>query len=86
MKKEEIIRLYKDNIKKFTYNNFLYFEKSTPEISDAEFDALKKEILQLEKDYTFLKHKDSPSKNVGFKKPSLSSCFLHLTIKFSISS
>ena len=67
MKKEEIIRLYKDNIKKFTYNNFLYFEKSTPEISDAEFDALKKEILQLEKDYTFLKHKDSPSKNVGFK-------------------
>ena len=67
MKKEEIIRLYKDKIKKFTYNNFLYFEKSTPEISDAEFDALKKEILQLEKDYTFLKHKNSPSKNVGFK-------------------
>ena len=67
MKKEEIIRLYKDKIKKFTYNNFLYFEKSTPEISDAEFDALKKEILQLEKDYTFLKHKNSPSKKVGFK-------------------
>jgi len=67
MKKEEIIRLYNDKIKKFKYNNFLYFEKSTPEISDAEFDALKKEILQLEKDYTFLKHKNSPSKNVGFK-------------------
>ena len=67
MKKEEIIRLYKNKIKKFTYNNFLYFEKSTPEISDVEFDALKKEILQLEKDYTFLKHKNSPSKNVGFK-------------------
>ena len=67
MKKEEIIRLYNDKIKKFKYNNFLYFEKSTPEITDAEFDALKKEILQLEKDYTFLKHKNSPSKNVGFK-------------------
>ncbi len=67
MKKEEIIRLYKEKIKSFTYNNFLYFEKSTPEISDAEFDALKKEILNLEKDYTFLKHKDSPSKNIGFK-------------------
>ncbi len=67
MKKEEIIRLYKEKIKRFTYNNFLYFEKSTPEISDAEFDALKKEILNLEKDYTFLKHKDSPSKNIGFK-------------------
>ncbi len=67
MKKEEIIRLYNDKIKKFKYNNFLYFEKSAPEITDAEFDALKKEILQLEKDYTFLKHKNSPSKNVGFK-------------------
>ncbi len=67
MEKEEIIKLYKEKIKRYTYNNFLYFEKSTQEISDAEFDALKKEILKLEKDYTFLKHKDSPSKNVGFK-------------------
>ena len=67
MKKEEIIKLYKEKIKKFIYNNFLYFEKNKPQISDAKFDALKKEILQLEKDYTFLKHKNSPSKNVGFK-------------------
>ena len=67
MKKEEIIKLYKEKIKKFTYNNFLYFEKNTSKISDAEFDVLKKEILKLEKDNTFLKHKDSPSKNVGFK-------------------
>ena len=67
MEKEEIIKLYKEKIKRYTYNNFLYFEKSTQEISDAEFDALKKEILKLEKDYAFLKHKDSPSKNVGFK-------------------
>ena len=67
MEKGEIIKLYKEKIKRYTYNNFLYFEKSTQEISDAEFDALKKEILKLEKDYTFLKHKDSPSKNVGFK-------------------
>ena len=42
-------------------------KKNRPQISDAKFDALKKEILQLEKDYTFLKHKNSPSKNVGFK-------------------
>jgi len=67
MEKEEIIKLYKEKIKRFAYNNFLYFEKNTSKISDAEFDALKKEILKLEKDYTFLRHKDSPSKNVGFK-------------------
>ena len=67
MEKEEIIKLYKEKIKRFAYNNFLYFEKNTSKISDEEFDALKKEILKLEKDYTFLRHKDSPSKNVGFK-------------------
>ena len=67
MKKEEIIKLYKEKIKRFTYYNFLYFEKNTSKISDAKFDTLKKEILKLEKDYTFLKHKDSPSINVGFK-------------------
>ena len=67
MNKEEIKKLYKDKIKKFRHNNFLYFEKSKPEISDEEFDNLKNEILRLEKDYKFLSHEFSPSKSVGFK-------------------
>ena len=67
MKKEEIKKIYKKKIKKFLHYNFLYFEKSNPNVSDAEFDDLKNEILNLEKDYKFLNHKDSPSNNVGFK-------------------
>ena len=67
MKKEEIKKLYKNKIKEFKHNNFLYFEKSKPEISDEEFDNLKNEILRLEKDYKFLSHEFSPSKSVGFK-------------------
>ena len=67
MKKEEIKKIYKEKIKKFVHFNFLYFEKSNPKVSDAEFDDLKNEILKLEKDYKFLNHKDSPSNNVGFK-------------------
>ena len=67
MKKEEIKKIYKEKIKTFVHYNFLYFEKSNPKVSDAEFDDLKKEILKLEEDYKFLNHKDSPSNNVGFK-------------------
>ena len=67
MKKEEIKKIYNEKIKKFVHYNFLYFEKSNPKVSDAEFDDLKNEILKLEKDYKFLNHKDSPSNNVGFK-------------------
>ena len=36
-------------------------------ISDSNFDQLKKEILDLEKKFSFLKSKDSPSKVLGFK-------------------
>ncbi len=67
MKKEEIKKLYLEKIKKFKHNNFLYFEKSNPQITDAEFDRQKNEILSLEKEFKYLKHKDSPSNNVGFK-------------------
>ena len=33
------------------------------EISDSEFDELKKEIIELEKKYNFLKSKNSPQIN-----------------------
>ena len=67
MKKEEIKKIYQGKIKELQHNNFLYFEKSSPKITDAEFDQLKNEILSLEKEFSYLKHKDSPSYNVGFK-------------------
>ena len=49
MKKEEIKKLYKKKLIQFKKNNYLYLEKNNPKISDAEFDLLKKEILELEK-------------------------------------
>ena len=67
MKKKEIKKLYEDKIKEYSNNNYLYFEKSSPQISDAEFDKLKNDILTLEKSHKYLNHKNSPSKNVGFK-------------------
>ena len=67
MKKEEIKKLYKKKINQFKKNNYLYFEKNAPKISDSNFDQLKSEILELEKKFSFLKSQDSPSKVLGFK-------------------
>ena len=67
MNKKKVKQLYFDKIKEFKENNFLYFEKNNPKITDAEFDKLKIEILELEKDYKFLKSKDSPSISLGHK-------------------
>ena len=58
---------YLNKINEFKKHNKLYYENSSPIISDKEFDKLKKEILDLEKEYTFLKNNLSPSKSVGFK-------------------
>ena len=38
---------------------FYILEKNNPKITDAEFDKLKIEILELEKDYKFLKNEFS---------------------------
>ena len=58
---------YQNKIIEFKKNNKLYYEKSSPKISDKDFDKLKKEILDLEKKYSFLKSDFSPSQSVGFK-------------------
>ncbi len=67
MNKGEIKKLYKKKINQFKKNNYLYFEKNAPKISDSNFDQLKSEILELEKKFSFLKSQDSPSKVLGFK-------------------
>ncbi len=68
MKDRNLIKnSYFKKIKKINEYNKLYYEKSSPIISDAEYDNLKKEIVELEKKYTFLKSKISPSLLVGAK-------------------
>ena len=67
MKKKEIESIYKKKLKKFHEHSKSYYEKNNPIITDADFDHLKKEILELENKYIFLKSTASPSKVVGFK-------------------
>ncbi len=46
-------------------HNALYHTHDTPEISDADFDALFRELQQLEAKYPHLALRDSPTKQVG---------------------
>ncbi len=45
--KSEIINSYKKKINQLKKHNKLYFNNDNPIITDAEYDDLKKEILEL---------------------------------------
>ena len=46
-------------------HNRLYYENDAPEISDAEYDALFRELQQLENQFPELIRPDSPTARVG---------------------
>ena len=67
MNKDLIQKEYKKKIKLLNYYNQKYYNDNTSEIADSEYDYIKKDILDLEKKYKFLKSKDSPTIKVGYK-------------------
>ena len=67
MSNELIQKEYKRKIELLIYYNQKYFNDNISEISDSEYDELKKEILDLEKKYKYLKSEDSPKLKVGYK-------------------
>lgn len=50
---------------KVEYHNYLYYVKDSPEISDAEYDRMFRELLELEKAHPELASPDSPTQRVG---------------------
>ena len=70
MIKKNNLKIKEDYLKKiqiYKKYNEAYFNQSNPLVDDNVYDNLKNEILILEKKYSFLKDKESPSINVGFK-------------------
>ena len=46
-------------------HNFLYYQKSAPQISDAQYDRLLAELKNLEDSFPELRLPDSPTQTVG---------------------
>ena len=67
MTKEQIKKKYKLKLKNLNKHNELYYDKSQPVITDAEYDVLKNEIIDLEKKYSFLRNKNLNNLQVGFR-------------------
>ena len=67
MNKKLIQHQYKKNIDLLSEYDRLYYDISSPKVSDDKYDNLKKSILELEKKYKFLKSPKTPSQTVGYK-------------------
>ncbi|WP_083960802.1 NAD-dependent DNA ligase LigA [Thermodesulfobacterium hveragerdense] len=64
---QEIIERVKKLREEIEYHNYRYYVLDSPVISDAEYDALMREIKELEERYPELITPDSPTQRVGFK-------------------
>ena len=67
MNKNLIKKNYRKKLDLLNRFNKKYFDQNISEISDADFDKLKHEIIDLEKKYIFLKSSKSPQVQVGYK-------------------
>ena len=67
MNKNLIKNNYKKKIDLYNYYNKKYYDENISEIPDSDFDQLKKDIIELEKQFKYLKSKKSPLKTVGYK-------------------
>lgn len=64
----EKIRIRAEELRKeINHHNYLYHVLDRPQITDAQFDALMKELLELEQTYPELVTPDSPTQRVGGK-------------------
>ena len=69
-KEDNIIKNYLDKVKLIKKYNKFYYDKDAPKISDKKYDELKKELLEFEKKYLFLKKYGSINSIVGYKPSS----------------
>ena len=67
MQKKEIEKNYIKKINELKKHDKAYFKYDNPLISDKDYDVVKKEILNLEKKYKYLKSKNSPSNKIGYQ-------------------
>ena len=67
MQRKKIKKAYIKKINELKKHDKAYFDQDSPIILDKDYDVIKQEILNLEKKYSYLKDKNSPSQKVGYK-------------------
>jgi DNA ligase (NAD+) len=67
---DNIIKNYLKKVGLIKKYNKSYYDKDAPTISDQQYDDLKKETLELEKKYQFLRKYESIQNKIGFKPSS----------------
>ena len=85
MNKDQIKKKYNLKVKELIKHNRLYYDKSKPIITDAKYDDLKKEIIDLEIKYEYLKNNNSPNLKVGFEPSKSFQKFKHKMPMLSLS-
>ncbi len=85
MQKKEIEKIYIEKISQLKKHNEAYFKFDKPIVSDSDYDILKKEIINFEEKYNFLKNKNSPSKKIGFEPSNKFKKIKHLKPMLSLS-
>ncbi len=84
-KKSDITKIYKNKIEQLKKHNKLYFSKDNPKIPDSEYDELKKEVIKLEENYSFLKKLNLFNDKVGSPPSNKFSKIKHLKPMLSLS-
>lgn len=70
MQRKKIEKAYIKKINELKKHDKAYFKRDSPIISDKDYDIIKQEIFNLEKKYSYLKNKNSPSQKVGYEPSS----------------
>ena len=85
MQRKQIEKSYLKKINILKKYNEAYFKNDKPIVSDIDYDDLKKNILDLEKKYSYLKSKNSPSVTIGYEPSSKFQKIHHLKPMLSLS-
>ena len=84
-KKEKVILdEIKELVIKINYHDHLYYNENKQKISDIEYDALRKDLENLENQYPHLMLSESPTKKVGSAVSKAFKTYLHNTPMLSL--
>jgi len=84
MNREEALSRMETLKEAILYHNRRYYQLDAPEITDADYDQLLRELIDLETEYPDLAASDSPTQRVGAPPLEKFGAVAHLTPMLSL--